>query len=254
VSDQPYEPDADDSDHVPVPRSAAVRKRAMGRRTGVAKRSVPRGGGRIISREKQRKALELRKGGATYDQIADACGYSDPSGARKAVVAAFGELIQEPATEVKSLQVERLNHMLLVLWPKINQGDERAIDTSLRIMDKMDRLMGTEAASTVDVNVHQQGAILVIDGSKEDFIRSMKQMATGGGQAPGPALPPADGDAIIEGEIVEEKPEVWTDVPDDAPPYDEPMLNHPTDEVPEDHPPKKKTYSFGVDPITKKGD
>jgi hypothetical protein len=89
-------------------------------------------------------------------------------------------------------------------------------------------------------------------------------MATGGGQAPGPALPPADGDAIIEGEIVEDASladvlgEEGRQTVHDlmAPPAEEPepMLNHPTDEVPEDHPPKKKTYSFGVDPITKKGD
>jgi hypothetical protein len=177
--DDAYPPDEDaDESAVPVPKAAGIRQRAMSR--GMVKR--PAGAvarptqTRLLAAEKRRKALELRKGGATYLAIANAVGYADAAGARKAVVRAMAELIQEPAAEVKSLQIERLNHMLLTLWPKVQSGDERSIETSLRVMDKLDRLMGTEAAQSVDINIHQQGAILVIDGNKDDYIASMKRM------------------------------------------------------------------------------
>lgn len=189
--DQVYEPDEDDEDEdpadvagtVPVQRAAVLRRKALANRAPnpatkgkKGLRGPGKGGGRILAKEKQRKALELRKGGASYSAIAQAVGYSDQGGARKAVMRAFRDIIQEPAAEVRTIQIERLNHMLLTLWPKVQQGDERAIDTSLRVMDKIDRLMGTEAASQVNVNVQQTAGILVIDGDKDDYLRAMKRM------------------------------------------------------------------------------
>lgn len=263
LTNQPYEPDPDDEDGPPVPRAGAMRKRALATRPKTRKTSVSRGGGRIMAREKQRKALELRKGGASYIDIAQACGYADQSGARKAVMAAFGELIQEPAVEVKSLQIERLNHMLLSLWPKINQGDERAIDTGLRIMDKVDRLMGTEAAAQVDVNVNQQGAILVIDGSKEDFIKAARQMAMGGVQPDGTNGPlaitdgaegsmdlhPHPGDDVVDAELVEDKDASLADVLGEEGRQAVRDLMAPPD-TPSSVPVRsgKKKYDFGVEP------
>jgi hypothetical protein len=84
---------------------------------------------------------------------------------------------QEEAKELRSLNIERLNHMLLVLWPQIQAGNERSIDTGLRIMERLDRLMGTEAGSVVDVNVNHAGAILTIQGDKDSYIAAMKRMA-----------------------------------------------------------------------------
>lgn len=171
-----YEPDVDDDDDelvspvIPRMRANAVR-RASNRPRGVA---TPQ---RIAALEKERRALEFRKAGMTYAEIANQVGYADASGARKAVIRGMQSIIQEPAVELRTWQYERLNHMLLVLWPKVQQGKERAIETSLRIMDKMDRLFGTEAAKEVDVNVHHQGAVLVIDGDKDSYIAAVKRMA-----------------------------------------------------------------------------
>jgi DNA modification methylase len=49
---------------------------------------------RIKLAEKERRALELRKGGATYNRIAQALGYSDEGGAAKAVKRATVELTE----------------------------------------------------------------------------------------------------------------------------------------------------------------
>lgn len=160
-------------------RGSLIRSRALARRGQATprKRVTNTNPDRILAREKQRRALELRKSGATYDAIARAAGYYDASAARKAVVSAMAEIVQEPAQELKTLQVERLNHMLLVTWSQVQAGDTRAIDSALRIMDKLDRLMGTEAAQKVDIQHDHSGAVLVIEGSRDEYLAAMKKMA-----------------------------------------------------------------------------
>lgn len=184
-----YDPDPEE-DWDTKPRGREVRSKALAKKPLPPKRRKS-SATRILAREKQRRSLELRKGGATYDQIAQAVGYSSPSGARSAVLRAFGEIIQEPAAELRTLQIERLNHFLLILWPQIQAGDTRAIETGLRVMDKLDKLLGTEEAQKVDVNVQHEGAILVVDGNEQEFIAHMKKMA--GIQDPIPATSQENG-------------------------------------------------------------
>lgn len=265
--DTSLEPDDDPTDdatgQVPVPRAAGIRKKVLGRSVAgqkVSPRSVAKGGKRILAREKQRKALELRKGGASYQQIAEAVGYKDQSGARKAVMKAFQEVIQEPATEVKSLQVERLNHLLLALWPKAQAGDERAIQTALGVMDRIDRLNGiTDGGGTqVTINDHRnQQGILVIDGDKDEYVRALKKMAgiasdgTNVPQqaqiAPPSGLPTRDDD-IIEAVLVDDTNHLRAG----EEPVDTPYVVQEAQVVDQHTGPRKK-FKFGVDPTVTKG-
>lgn len=59
--------------------------------------------------ERQRRALELRRDGATFGAIAAKLGFSDRGTARKAVCSALAEITSEPAAEVKKLELERLD-------------------------------------------------------------------------------------------------------------------------------------------------
>lgn len=189
-----YPPDPPDEEGTGIEhRAAAVRAAAHARLKrvqpkGKKKRHVSkRNNSRLLSQEKRRRALESRKAGMTYQQIAQAVGYNDASAARKAVMKAYQEVIIEPVAELKTLQVERLSHMLLILWPQINAGDQGAIRTATLLMDKIDRLMGTETAplhGSGDVHIHNGSpGVLVIDGSKDDYIASLKRM-TGAGVGP----------------------------------------------------------------------
>lgn len=54
--------------------------------------------------EKYRRALEMRKAGATFQQIADAEGYADRSGAKRAVMAALDKTLREPAEDVRDIE------------------------------------------------------------------------------------------------------------------------------------------------------
>jgi hypothetical protein len=71
---------------------------------------------RIAAQMRRRDALVLRGKGRTYQQIADALGYSSAGEARKQIIAAFAHVVDEPAQELLTLQLERLNTLLGVPW------------------------------------------------------------------------------------------------------------------------------------------
>ena len=91
------------------------------------------------------RALELRKAGATYQQIADELGYSGPRGAHKAVASALKATLKEPADEVRALELARLDAALLAIWQRVRRGDEKAIDRLLSIMKRRMDLLGLAA-------------------------------------------------------------------------------------------------------------
>lgn len=159
----------------------------------------------IVRAEKMRRAVELRKAGATYRQISEQLGYSSEKTAHKLVKDAIKVTLNEKTDELRTLQYERLNHMMLVLWPKVQSGDERAITTALGIMDKMDRLYGVEAPQRIDVDHGVANAVFVVDGDKDNYIAQLRKMA--GEIAPEEAkalLQPSTPDEILDAEIIEE--------------------------------------------------
>lgn len=156
---------------------------------------------RLIAYERQRKALELRKAGLTYAQIADQCGYSSPATARKAVVSILESTQRESVNDFRTIQFERLSYMIMKLWPRVQDGDEKAIMATASLMERQDRLMGTEAATKVDAHVHHTGGVLVIDGSEDDYVEALEKMAAAAG-----AKPIEEPEDIIDAEVVADQP------------------------------------------------
>lgn len=95
--------------------------------------------------EKRRQALELRKAGVGYEQIALKVGYSGPGAAYREIHAALREITREPAEELRTLETERLDRMLMGLWEKARSGDLKTVDRVLRIMERRSRLLGLDA-------------------------------------------------------------------------------------------------------------
>ena len=48
---------------------------------------------------------------------------------------------------MRDLEAARLDAMLLPLWRRVQQGDERAVDRALKIMERRARLLGLDAPS-----------------------------------------------------------------------------------------------------------
>src|SRR5580704_5973530 len=87
---------------------------------------------KIVSAERIARAMELRKGGATYEMIGVDLGVSTPR-AFEIVNDALKALVTEPAEKVRKLEIERLDHMLSVIWPTATNAmsEVTTVDASL---------------------------------------------------------------------------------------------------------------------------
>lgn len=129
-------------------------------------RNSPTAQRRIEAKERALKALELRKKGVRYEQIAQQLGYSHRGSAHKAVMKELKLLAKEcleEAAQVRDLELQRLDDLFLAAWKAIADGSESAIDRALRVSESRRKLMGLDAAEKVDVN-----GIATLHFDKED--------------------------------------------------------------------------------------
>ena len=123
-------------------------------RENVGKTPSEKIGKAIDEAERSRSAIEMRKAGLTYDVIAQRLGFANRSGAFKAVERGIRSIMREPADDLRSLELERLDTIQVGLWTKARSGDVQAIDRLLRIMERRAKLLGLDApeASTVSID------------------------------------------------------------------------------------------------------
>ncbi len=101
--------------------------------------------------QREREALELRRAGVIYDVIANRLGYRNKGSAYKVVQRALTRTLQEPAAELRLLEVDRLDRLQTALWREAMNGSVAAVDRILRIAERRARLLGLDAATPVDV-------------------------------------------------------------------------------------------------------
>jgi len=97
--------------------------------------------------ERRLQAVELRRGGQTYQQIGGQLGVSKQS-AYRLVARALAELThktKEVTEALVRLELERYDAMLYALWLKVEDGKESAILAALRISDARRKLLGMDA-------------------------------------------------------------------------------------------------------------
>lgn len=114
---------------------------------------------RLERRDKMAKALELRKEGKTYRDIADDLGYTNPGNAYRAVQDALKEVTREPAEEVLQLELSRLDMLLTAMLPYAMQGDEKAVLRVLNIMDRRAKYLGLDDAIPPDTSAEARAAL-----------------------------------------------------------------------------------------------
>lgn len=106
---------------------------------------------------RQKQALDLRIAGLPYQDIADRLGYAARGAAHKAVMSALTHTLQEPADNLRQIEVARLDKMLLALWPKVLKADVAAIDRALRIAERRARLLGLDAPTRQELTGAEGG-------------------------------------------------------------------------------------------------
>lgn len=127
---------------------------------------------RIRSSQRQAQALELRKAGATYQAIADQLGYASAGSARESVKSALDKAIREPAEELREMELERLDQLLLVHWPKAMAGDNVSFNNVMRLQNRIAELAGYDRATKGgDVT-----NVVMIGGDSDDYIGALQKL------------------------------------------------------------------------------
>ena len=112
------------------------------KRGKLAGRNSPLSPRRLNVADKRRKALELRKAGASFESIAQELGFANKGGAYKAVMSALDNTVREPVNEVRKLELERLDRLFLAVWPPALKGDGKSLDRCLQIIRQRSSLEG----------------------------------------------------------------------------------------------------------------
>lgn len=114
---------------------------------------------RLAAVERQAEALQLRKQGQSYDEIAEALGYADKTGAYKAVKAALGAILAPAVEELRDVEGQALDVAQEAIWGKVLKGDLSAINTFLRISERRSRLFGldTPVPQTLRADLFRHG-------------------------------------------------------------------------------------------------
>lgn len=99
--------------------------------------------------ERERKVLELRRAGVTFDAIAAQLGYKGRGAAYKAFRRALARTLQQPASELRELEADRLDRLQTAIWGRAMRGDLEAVDRVLRIMERRAMLLGLNHADGI---------------------------------------------------------------------------------------------------------
>lgn len=97
--------------------------------------------------ERQVKALELRRMGKGYVEIAAALGIGK-SQAHRLVQAGLADAraqVDADAGDLRAEEISRIDAMLAGLWPDARKGNHGAVDRVLKIMERRAKLLGLDA-------------------------------------------------------------------------------------------------------------
>lgn len=157
----------------------------------------------LTAAEKSRRAVALKLGGASYQEIADKLGYADASGARSAVLRAMERHTAEDVQTLRQMHGERLETLLASVWPLVTRDMKRtkmekdgegylvevevedtetrfkAVDRALSVLDRIDKLNGLSAPSQSEHHVtHTQETVIVARGGEREYIEALEAAHT----------------------------------------------------------------------------
>lgn len=105
--------------------------------------------------ERRQKALELRKMGAATTQIAAALGVT-PAVAHRDIQLALTDLRSEAAEDIRKLELERLDVVILSFWNRMRNGEARAAEVILKAMQRRAMYLGLDVPDGMQMATLEQ--------------------------------------------------------------------------------------------------
>lgn len=105
-------------------------------------------------REKARRtqALSLRLAGFTFEQIAERLNVSETT-AKKIVNRTLERAHNANVDAMRALENERLDRVQSVIWAEVLKGDQKAINTFLKVSSERSKLNGLYAPQKIDMSM-----------------------------------------------------------------------------------------------------
>lgn len=116
----------------------------------------------LATAKRRAQAVELRLAGLTFQQIADQLGYSGRDSARIDIDRAYEAMVIERNHNLDVLKEEQLAilaRMRRAVWPAAIQGDTKAVDIVLKIVDRTSKLLGLDPSLHVSLEMHTVDAL-----------------------------------------------------------------------------------------------
>jgi hypothetical protein len=123
---------------------------------------------------KEMKVLDLRRAGFTFQRIAEEVGYNQASGAQRAYERIMARNIPQAPEEHRWQELDRLDRMQVALWPRAMKGDDKAINTIVRLMERRARLVGIDAPTKIQAEVVNYDGNRDIDGDIERIVNIIR--------------------------------------------------------------------------------
>ena len=121
--------------------------------------------------DRELAVVELRREGKTWQQIANAVSYATPMGAWKAYQRACQRTLQEPTDEARRIELDRLDALQRTYWEPAVEGNLRAADFVLRVIDRRARILGIDAPQKIQAEVVNYDGIGSIDAEVDRIAR-----------------------------------------------------------------------------------
>lgn len=126
--------------------------------------------------EKERQVLKYRKGGLTFDAIAEKLGYANESSARAAFKRAVERTRDDAlASEGRELHRLRLETALTAIWDRVLQGELQAIAMMLRILERDAKLYGLDMPVKTEIEVTSYDGNLLRERTRE-IIQTIREV------------------------------------------------------------------------------
>jgi hypothetical protein len=112
--------------------------------------------------EREQEVVKLRRGGLTWDMIADRTGYASASAAHAAYQRAARRIVQEDIEAIRRVEAERLDMAQMAIWGSVLSGNIPAVTALIRIQERRAKLLG------LDQPIRQQIEVTNYDGDTID--------------------------------------------------------------------------------------
>ena len=146
-------------------------------------------GPRLLKMDRRLKAMEMRRRGHHWEEVARECGYASARSAAQSVHKLAKKTVLEAVGDYRNMQIDRCHEMLVGLTDKARAGDERAIDTALRVMERLDKYVGTEVSTQQVEHTH---TLVIESRTEDDYIARLSALSPEGPRE----LPASPGDMV----------------------------------------------------------